>query len=66
MNKYKKEKIIFKAKEIEIIKEEDIRNGLKNLNNYIFKDKLSGQSVFIHYNYFPHVLKILNESKKTS
>ena len=62
MNKYKKEKIIFKSKEVEIIKEEDIRNDLKHLKSYIFKDLKTNQQVFIHYNYMPHILKILNES----
>ena len=62
MNKYKKEKIIFKSKEVEIIKEEDIRNDLKHLKSYIFKDLKTNQQVFIHYNYLPHVLKVLNEN----
>jgi len=63
MNKYKKEKIIFKTKEVEIIKEEDIRRDLKHLNNYIFKNPITQESVYIHYNYIPHILKILNENK---
>lgn len=63
MNKYKKERIIFKTKEVEIIKEEDIRRDLKHLNNYIFKNQITQESVYIHYNYIPHILKILNENK---
>ena len=66
MNKYRKEKVIFKSKEIEIIKEEDIRNDLKHLNSYIFKNPITQKSVYIHYNYMPHILKILNENQKTS
>lgn len=63
MSKYKKEKIIFKSKEVEIIKEEDIRSDLKHLNSFIIKNPVNQESVYIHYNYLPHILKILNENK---
>ena len=66
MSKYKKEVIIFKTREVEIIKIEDIRSDLKHLNSYIFKNPITQKSVFIHYNYVNHILKLLNESKKTS
>ena len=61
--KLKKFKTIFKTKEIEIIKEMDIRNDLKHLNSFIIKNPVNQESVYIHYNSFPHILKILNENK---
>jgi hypothetical protein len=61
--KLKKFKTIFKTKEIEIIKEMDIRNDLKHLNSFIIKNPVNQESVYIHYNYLPHILKILNENK---
>jgi len=61
--KLKKFKTIFKTKEVEIIKEMDIRNDLKHLNSFIIKNPVNQESVYIHYNYLPHILKILNENK---
>ena len=61
--KLKKFKTIFKTKEIEIIKEMDIRNDLKHLNSFIIKNPVNQESVYIHYHYLPHILKILNENK---
>lgn len=61
--KLKKFKTIFETKEIEIIKEMDIRNDLKHLNSFIIKNPVNQESVYIHYNYLPHILKILNENK---
>ena len=61
--KLKKFKTIFKTKEVEIIKEMDIRNDLKHLNSFIIKNPVNQESIYIHYNYLPHILKILNENK---
>lgn len=61
--KLKKFKTIFKTKEVEIIKEMDIRNDLKHLNSFIIKNPINQESIYIHYNYLPHILKILNENK---
>lgn len=61
--KIKNLKTIFKSKEIEITVEEDIRNDLKHLKNYIFTNPITKESVYIHYNYMPHILKLLNENK---
>ncbi len=64
--KTKKEKVVFKTSELEIVCIEDIRNDLKHLKSYIFKDLKTNEQVFIHYNYLSHILKVLNENQKTS
>ena len=33
------------------------------VNSFIIKNPVNQESVYIHYNYLPHILKILNENK---
>ena len=62
MTKYN-ESIIFTTEEIEIIQIQPIGKDMKHLNSYRIVDKFKNTSVFIHYNYMPLILRILNENK---
>lgn len=60
------EKTVFNSPEIEIIQIQPIGKDIKHLNSYRMVDKFKNTSVFIHYNYMPSILRILNENKQTN